>query len=748
MKAYHALSHTSQLRRVVYSLAMLLALWPAPSLAQVPGDLGAATLEELMKVTVTTASRRAEGLADAPAMVEVVTARQIRSRGYRSLSDLLRDQLGFKVDIGGDQDYPSELTIQGTRGTSRVVLLLDGIRVNSPTGEPLPIMANYPVHNARQVEIVYGPASALYGADAFSAVINVISKDASEIAGVSFESSFGQNGLYNQSGSFGQRVGQNGSLVVSAQIMSDRQPDLSRVYPDIFGGMQAQRTGTFATIFGPMTSGQVVSPEYAAPIAAHSAHAAFRLGGLQLSLFKNMQRASNSSGYTPDNAVYNAEANQQNDLWVASGAYVKAIGQVTATSTVTLSRQTLSPNSGYWNVYSNLKKSFKYAYGSMMKVEEQLSWKPFAKIVMTTGATYESFYSIPQGADLNAPIQSHDAPGTILDTTIVDEFTKARYANTGGYAQVQYALSSRLSFTAGARGDYNTRFGGTFNPRVSIVAKPARRTTLKALYGTAYLAPSPYQATAHYGSFYSTDNGATYASDYWHVGNPNLKPQNKSTVQASILQSLSPVLNLSASVFHSRITNLVKHSDPELAGPGIFLGWPVAYMDFPVNQGKETLNGATADLDFMKSWSGSRRLSARVGVSVADGRGWETDLTGPGQQIGTLAPFQFRAGTDIDWGAWTGAAKLMAFGRQRLIATEDAGATSARKTLPGFTTLDLHLRRNRVVRNIDAFISVENALDARYFHINERAYVNAEELIGAPQNPRRVTAGFAIRLGQ
>jgi outer membrane receptor protein involved in Fe transport len=42
------------------------------------------------------------------------------------------------------------------------------------------MMANYPVHNARQVEIVYGPASALYGADAFSAVVNIISKDVTE----------------------------------------------------------------------------------------------------------------------------------------------------------------------------------------------------------------------------------------------------------------------------------------------------------------------------------------------------------------------------------------------------------------------------------------------------------------------------------------------------------------------------------------------------------------------------------------
>ena len=124
--------------------------------------------------------------------------------------------------------------MQGTRGASRVVLLLDGIRVSSPTNEPLPIVANYPVHNARQVEIVYGPASALYGADAFSAVINIISKDVADAPGLTVASSVGQFGLYNQTASYGVRLGANASLMLSGQFLYDHQPDLSRFYPDDF----------------------------------------------------------------------------------------------------------------------------------------------------------------------------------------------------------------------------------------------------------------------------------------------------------------------------------------------------------------------------------------------------------------------------------------------------------------------------------------------------------------------------------
>ena len=73
------------------------------------------------------------------------------------------------------------------------------------------------------------------------------------------------------------------------------------------------------------------------------------------------------------------------------------------------------------------------------------------------------------------------------------------------------------------------------------------------------------------------------------------------------------------------------------------------------------------------------------------------------------------------------------------------GATTIRRTLPGYTTVDVNVRRN-VFDRLTAFVMVENALDARYRHINARAYTNPEELVGAPQNPRRLTGGFEIRL--
>jgi outer membrane cobalamin receptor len=82
-----------------------------------------------MNIVITTASRSPEGLAGAPARVQVVTGAQIARRGYRSVVELVKDLPDFKLDLAGEPDFPVELTIQGTRGAGRVVLLLDGIRV-------------------------------------------------------------------------------------------------------------------------------------------------------------------------------------------------------------------------------------------------------------------------------------------------------------------------------------------------------------------------------------------------------------------------------------------------------------------------------------------------------------------------------------------------------------------------------------------------------------------------------------------
>jgi iron complex outermembrane receptor protein len=460
-------------------------------------------------------------------------------------------------------------------------------------------------------------------------------------------------------------------------------------------------------------------------------------------VFENRSRVPTSLTTLPDDVVYNADAFNINKLFVAAATYTRPIGRVTSTSMLTVSRHELDPQSGYWNVYSNLERSYKYAYGSMAKAEQQFSWKATPSLTVTTGGTFERFYSIPQGADLNTPITSQNAPGTMLGTSITDDFIKLHYSNTGAFAQLQAVIAPTVTLTLGARGDYNTRYGATFNPRVGLVARPAAGTTVKLLYGSAFLAPSPYQAYAHFGSFYSTDGGQTYASDYWHVGNPDLQPQEKKTVEVNLLQGLGSRFQLSASAFYSRLTNLLQQADADRSYAGLYRGWPVAYIDFAVNEGHATRYGGTAGLEYLYTPASGRRIEAHAALAFTDGHDWEQDEDRQGLPVGAMSPLQLRFGADIDWDRWSIAPRLALVGTQRLVATmPDA---PARRTIDGYALVDVNVRR-RLFRNVDGFVTIENALDRRYRTINTQAYLNAVELIGTPQNPRRITVGIDLRV--
>jgi outer membrane receptor protein involved in Fe transport len=83
-------------------------------------------------------------------------------------------------------------------------------------------------------------------------------------------------------------------------------------------------------------------------------------------------------------------------------------------------------------------------------------------------------------------------------------------------------------------------------------------------------------------------------------------------------------------------------------------------------------------------------------------------------------------------------------GTQRFVAFDEQ--TVARHTLPGYATVDLNIRRLHVFPGVNAFLTVENVFDRRYRNINSEAYIDPEQLVGAPQNPRRVTAGVELRI--
>jgi len=465
-------------------------------------------------------------------------------------------------------------------------------------------------------------------------------------------------------------------------------------------------------------------------------------------LFQSGVRTSNTPAYTPDNSVYNDTAFAENSLLVGSVSYSAQVGRTDMTTIVTATRHELEPTSGYLNVFSGMQRSYKYAYGSTLRTEHHATWRAGGALRFTAGGTYERLFSIPQSADLNAPVTNRRQPGTLLGTDIEDETFQLRYSNLGGYVQGHWQIHARSTLTAGVRGDYNSRYDAVFNPRIGVVTRLTNSTVTKVLYGTAYLAPSPYQAYLHYGSFYSVDNGQSYQSDFWHVPNPDLKPQHKKTIEGQVQQAIGPNVNVTVSVFHSRFTDLVLESDITSRESGLYRGWPVAFIQQSINGGREMTHGGTVSADYLVRASSSRQLRLHGALSLADGS--VDDDSAPGGEIesGGFAPVLFQASADLDWDDWSFAPRLITVGRQRALAVNgpDAGPLT-RRTIAGYTTVDLSVRRAQVAGPVGLFMTIDNLFDARYRHLNLRAFTNPEEFEGSPQNPRRITFGAQVAFG-
>jgi outer membrane receptor protein involved in Fe transport len=135
-------------------------------------------------VQVTSVSKTGESLREAPATVVVLTAEEIERRGYLDLEALFHDLPGFDVSRANGTTY-ANLYQRGYRSatTDRTLLLVDGIEHNDLTSNVAFLSRQYPLADVDRVEVIYGPASTIYGANAFVGVINVITKQPKQLLG-------------------------------------------------------------------------------------------------------------------------------------------------------------------------------------------------------------------------------------------------------------------------------------------------------------------------------------------------------------------------------------------------------------------------------------------------------------------------------------------------------------------------------------------------------------------------------------
>ena len=190
------------------------------------------SVDELMKIImnqeVVTASKNVQLSSEAPATVFIITKDQINNRNYSYLDEVLTDIPGIEIQHKSVSEYSNYYTIRGIAGNEKFIIMQDGVKINSTNGTPHVIGKNYFIENAERIEIIIGPGSALYGADAFTGIINIITNKDNSLENIKISSELGMFET-NSTSLFTQYGNDNVSFILDGNIYNSAEPNFPNI---------------------------------------------------------------------------------------------------------------------------------------------------------------------------------------------------------------------------------------------------------------------------------------------------------------------------------------------------------------------------------------------------------------------------------------------------------------------------------------------------------------------------------------
>ncbi len=478
-------------------------------------DLFDMSLDELMGVKLDIASRRPETMRQAPSAVTVFSRSEIKAMGIDNVYDLLNYVPGFQVTRSIDVVEEALVHSRGVANLNgEVLFMLNGHRLNENSqGRATRFVRYIPTANVKQVEIIRGPGSALYGANALLGVVNIITVSGVNEVGV-------HGGSYDNHGGYVNLYRKVGGLDIDASFSFDRD------------------RGEKYNISGAETRDPQQDINFYSSFSFNSTK--LDLGYLQ---HKNQDFISFNGvgdvGTTWADTKYLLAAISHvwqlgSDLKIKGGlSYtrhsIESAGWFKAANPPSYSEDFLlgpySQNSAY---DANLDASY------TINPESSLDWGLVYRragqdyLGVCTNYLSPSHSLTPSDANyLGECLLEKDIPS--LDSREV------LLTNYGVYSQYRRQLTTHLNLIAGLRFDHYEVSGNATSPRIGLVWQH-KKTTLKAFWGSAFRVPTIAEL---------------YTDSPRSQGNTSLEPQKVETTEI-VLQQRIKRFELEGVLFHTK----------------------------------------------------------------------------------------------------------------------------------------------------------------------------------------------------
>lgn len=596
---------------------------------------------------VSIATGQRQPLSRAPAIASVVSARDIETMGATDIDQALESIPGLHVSTSPVY-YNPIYVIRGaySKLNPQVLMLVNGISVtNLNVGDRGVVWGGMPVKDIARIEVIRGPGSALYGADAFAGTINIITKTAEDIRGT--ESGV-RAGSFNTRDAWLLHGGKWGELDAAFSVelhSTDGQRELI-----------TRDAGSASSIGATLAPGPVNTRRDTLDTRLDLARGDWRLRMGYQGRFDVGTGAGAADALDPkgdgSSDRFNADITYHNPVF-SKDWDVKM--QMSYFDVNRISHFVLYPPGAYAGAFPQGMIGNPQVFERHARAEGSAVYSGLADHSLRIGAGFYfgNLYKVRETKNFSSP----STPlGGIVDVSESAPFIRRANRKVWfAYAQDEWSFAPDWTLTAGVRDDRYSDFGNTLNPRLALVWQARQNLTTKLLYGSAFRAPS-------FAEQYNINNPVA-------LGNPGVKPETVDTTELALDYQASQALHTRLSLFRYKMQDIIRFvADPAPATTAT-----------AKNTGSQTGYGLEweAAWDVTNTW----RLSGNYAYQRSTDDATNTDAgNAPHHHIFAHADWRFQPG----WSLGT---------QVNRVADRRRTTGDSRPAVPDYTTVDMTLRR-------------------------------------------------------
>ncbi len=545
--------------------------------------------EEMMKILVVTASKEAQKISDAPAIIDVLTEQQIKDFGVRDLYELISFLPGIEIaETFYGRTVLNFRGVQNLHYTNKVLLMVNGNQMYEPVTGAF-FLETIPISSVSRVEVIRGPGSALYGTNAYSGVINIITKNAGSGSDMlSLLASYGSFNTVDAEAAAKVKLNETSGLFVAGGYTG------TKGYPFNITADEKGQAMTFDYFNKPLR------------IFGNFVYENLNVDFGYTNIFKSQY------GLTP---VIDYIGDMDFRLFFANAKYSQKISEKVGISLTVRynSFNNEKTNLGFFPAKGfgghAVSTMFNTVSGSIFGAEAQFDIDLMDGINNISGLVFENFKSDPY-------LFKWEDDQSI--TPFTSYATSPSSTTFGAYTQFQASLADWYSFIVGIRlvkdSDVNDMY---ILPRAGIIFKLTEKHSFKVLYGKAFRAPTFFEK-------YVATNNVLY-------GSTALLPEEIQTLDVGLESEFSDNLSGRINFFYQKTSDGITRiptTNPALTGARAAMFINSAKQDM---YGLELqINGALTGNSYYglnASWkTGSNILTAGdtdiVGIAHITANGW------------------------------------------------------------------------------------------------------------------------------